>query len=139
MSSIDLNNSLIEELKKIKIKNKSKEEFSDYKQQEKQKLINEIKGIDKQRKKLKKRNLLQNQNQNKNLFQECIKNKTIPKDTPEYLRKALERAIKEHQVCYRKKSRYYTKAIFERKIFSNRRIFQSLQKYKSQNGNALFD
>ncbi|CAH3028212.1 unnamed protein product, partial [Porites evermanni] len=30
-------------------------------------------------------------------FEECIKNKKIPKDTPDYLRKALERAIKEHE------------------------------------------
>ena len=29
-------------------------------------------------------------------FQECIKNKTISLDTPSYLRKALERAIKEY-------------------------------------------
>ena len=29
-------------------------------------------------------------------FQECIKNKTIPKDTPHYLKKALERAMKEY-------------------------------------------
>ena len=29
-------------------------------------------------------------------FEECIKNKEIPKDTPPYLRKALERAIYEH-------------------------------------------
>ena len=29
-------------------------------------------------------------------FQECIKNKTIPPDTPSYLREALERAIKEY-------------------------------------------
>ena len=29
-------------------------------------------------------------------FQECIKNKTIPKDTPNYLKKALERAMKEY-------------------------------------------
>ena len=29
-------------------------------------------------------------------FQECIKNKTIPPDTPSYLRNALERAIKEY-------------------------------------------
>ena len=29
-------------------------------------------------------------------FQECIKNKTIPPDTPSYLRKALERALKEY-------------------------------------------
>ena len=30
-------------------------------------------------------------------FQECIKNKSIPNDTPSYLRKALERAIKEYE------------------------------------------
>ena len=30
-------------------------------------------------------------------FQECIKNKTIPKDTPNYLKKALERALKEYE------------------------------------------
>ena len=29
-------------------------------------------------------------------FQECIKNKTIPKDAPPYLKKALERAVKEY-------------------------------------------
>ena len=29
-------------------------------------------------------------------FEECIKNKKIPKDTPPYFRKAIERAIKEH-------------------------------------------
>ena len=30
-------------------------------------------------------------------FEECIKNKKIPKDTPEYLRKALERALYEYE------------------------------------------
>ena len=30
-------------------------------------------------------------------FEECIKNKKIPKDTPNYLRKALERAMYEHE------------------------------------------
>lgn len=29
-------------------------------------------------------------------FQGCIKNKTIPPDTPPYLKKVLERALKEH-------------------------------------------
>ena len=29
-------------------------------------------------------------------FQDCIKNKSIPKDTPEYLKKALGRAMKEY-------------------------------------------
>ena len=30
-------------------------------------------------------------------FEECIKNKKIPKDTPKYLRKAIERALYEHE------------------------------------------
>ena len=30
-------------------------------------------------------------------FQECIKNKTIPPNTPPYLKKALKRALKEHK------------------------------------------
>ena len=30
-------------------------------------------------------------------FQECIKKKTIPADTPSYLKKALKRALKEYQ------------------------------------------
>lgn len=32
------------------------------------------------------------------IFQGCIKNKKIPKDTPKYLRKALKRAMKEYDV-----------------------------------------
>lgn len=31
-------------------------------------------------------------------FQECIKNKKFQKDTPVYLKKALERAMREYQV-----------------------------------------
>ena len=31
-------------------------------------------------------------------FQECIKTKSIPKDTPDYLKKALERAMKEYDI-----------------------------------------
>ena len=30
-------------------------------------------------------------------FEECIKNKEIPKDTPEYFREALEQAMREHE------------------------------------------
>lgn len=35
-------------------------------------------------------------------FQECIKNKTIPADTPSYLKKALKRAVKEYEQCIEK-------------------------------------
>ena len=101
MTSVDLNNLSIEELKKIKKdkQHKLKKEFNDYKQhQKKQKLIADIIVIDKQRKK--------NSNAKSNpkpkpkiksfeeYFQECIKNKTIPDDTSPYLKKALERAPK---------------------------------------------
>ena len=37
-------------------------------------------------------------------FEECIKNKKIPPDTPSYFRKALERAIIEHDQGVIKKS-----------------------------------
>ena len=50
-------------------------------------------------------------------FEECIKNKEIPKDTPDYLRKALERALYEHdQGIEIEKSaldKFATKYIFE--------------------------
>lgn len=35
-------------------------------------------------------------------FKECIKNKTIPPDTPPYLKKTLKRALKEYQVGIKK-------------------------------------
>lgn len=37
-------------------------------------------------------------------IQECIKNKTIPPDTPSYLKKALERALKECQQGIKKRN-----------------------------------
>ena len=57
MSSVDLNNLSIEDLKKIEKgkKTKLKKEFNEYKQQqEKQKLVHEIMGIEKPRKKIMK-------------------------------------------------------------------------------------
>ena len=55
MSSVDLNNLSIVDLWKIKKgkKTKLKKEFNEYKQQhEKQKLVHEIMGIEKQKKRL---------------------------------------------------------------------------------------
>ena len=55
MSSVDLNNLSIVDLQKIKKgkKTKLKKEFNEYKQQhEKQKLVHEIMGIEKQKKRL---------------------------------------------------------------------------------------
>ena len=59
-------------------------------------------GID-IKKKLKKKATAKNRKSSKKVktfeeyFEECIKNKEIPKDTPDYLRKALERALYEHE------------------------------------------
>ena len=100
----DYNDLTEEELKlilqgeKIRLKKKYKE-FSN-----KQKLIRDIKklqklnekvktGIDilKERKKSKPRKIKTFED----YFKECIKNKIIPPNTPSYLRKALERAVRE--------------------------------------------
>ena len=82
---------------------------------EKEKLIRDIRRLDKLNEKVKKGvDIKKKYNKKKasiktvasskkkkiktfeDYFEECIKNKKIPKDTPSYLRKALERAIKEH-------------------------------------------
>ena len=93
--STDLRNLSIAELKSIKRDNqqKPKKEYPRYKK--KQKLIADIKKIQKVREKLKlKPTRLKSL---EDYFQECIRNKTIPPDTASYFRKALERALKEYQ------------------------------------------
>ena len=101
----DLNNLSISELKKIKKDNKQKlkKEYEELKK--KQKLIEEIIKIQKKREKINKNQKPKPKPQPKpktiktfeDYFQECIKNKKIPPDTPPYLRKALERAIREYE------------------------------------------
>ena len=98
----DLNNLSISELKKIKKDNqqKLKKEYEELKK--KQKLIEEIIKIQKTREKINKNQKPKPQPKPKKIktfedyFQECIKNKKIRPDTPPYLRKALERAIREY-------------------------------------------
>ena len=99
---VDLRNLSIAELKRTKRHNQQelKKEYSQYKK--KQKLIDDIKKIEKVREKLNpKHKPKPKPKPNSKLkptkikkfeeyFQECIKNKTIPPDTPSYLRKALE-------------------------------------------------
>ena len=75
---------------------------------EKEKIIRDIRKVDKLNEKIKKGVNIKKEWKNKKkykqkkiksfdeYFQECIKNKKIPEDTPPYFRKALERAIKEH-------------------------------------------
>ena len=92
----DLTNLSISELKKIK-KNIKKEIKADYKK----KLIDDINKLQKVRDKIKFKPKSKTKPKAKfktfeEYFQDCIKNKTIPPDTPSYLRKALERALKEY-------------------------------------------
>ena len=85
----DLTNLSISELKKIKKDNKQK-----LKEEYKKKLIDDIKKIQKTRERIKSK---PKSNSYRDYFQECIKNKTIPPDAPSYLRKALERALREYE------------------------------------------
>ena len=105
MSSADLKNLSIKDLKKL-----VNEEYDENKKlrqdKKKEKLIQVYKKLQKQNKKLRqekqqvkskpKPKTKQKIKTFDEYFQECIKNKSIPKDTPDYLKKALERAMKEY-------------------------------------------
>ena len=99
------------ELKKIL--NQKKQLIKDnYKElNEKERIIHDIRKVDKLNEKIKKGVNIRKEWRKKSkpkkkstkkiksfdeYFQECIKNKEIPEDTPPYFREALERAIKEH-------------------------------------------
>ena len=94
--------------KKKKKKKKSYKELS-----EKEKLIRDIRKLDKLNEKVKKGIDIKKKYKKKKApikkltplkkiktfeeyFEECVKNKEIPKDTPEYFRKALEQAKREY-------------------------------------------
>ena len=76
---------------------------------EKEKLIRDIRRLDKLNEKVKKGIDIKKKYKKKlaakkkkiktfdEYFEECIKNKEIPKDTPDYLREALKRAMKEYE------------------------------------------
>ena len=88
----DLSNLSIAELKQIKKDNKQK-----LKEEYKQKLIDDINKLQKARDKIKSKPKSKPKPKSfEEYFQDCIKNKTIPPDTPSYLRRALERALKEY-------------------------------------------
>ena len=128
MSSVNLNDLSIQELKKlVKKENEAVKKLEEEKEKEKlilaykklqnkkKKLIQEKKEIrQKSKPKLKSKSITKPKPKFKpkskskpkskqkiktfnEYFQECIKNKTIPKDTPHYLKKALERAMKEYE------------------------------------------
>ena len=117
MSSVNLNNLSIEELEKL-VKEKNEEVKKLEQEKEKEKLILAYKKLQKKEEKLtQEKNEIKQKSKPKpkpkskrkqkpipkqkiktfdEYFQECIKNKTIPIDTPHYLKKALERAMKEY-------------------------------------------
>ena len=76
---------------------------------EKEKLIRDIRRLDKLNEKVKKGIDIKKKYKKKlaakkkkiktfeEYFEECIKNKKIPKDTPDYFRAALEQAMREHE------------------------------------------
>ena len=100
MSSENLDNLSLKDLKKLV--NEEYEQNKKLRQEKKEKLIQVYKKLQKQNEKLSqekskpKPKPKQKTKTFDEYFQECIKNKSIPKDTPEYLKKALERAMKEY-------------------------------------------
>ena len=102
MSSADLKNLSIKDLKKLV--NEEYDENKKLRQDEKkEKLIQVYKKLQKQNEKLRqvkskpKPKPKQKIKTFDDYFQECRKNTSIPKDTSDYLKKALERAMKEYE------------------------------------------
>ena len=107
ISSENVNNLSIKDLKKL-VNEEYKQNKKLRRDKKKEKLIQVYKKLQKQNEKLRqeKRQVKSKPNPKPKpkqkiktfdeYFQECIKNKSIPKDTPDYLKKALERAMKEY-------------------------------------------
>ena len=109
---------------------------------EKERIIRDIRKVDKLNEKIKKGVDIRKEWRNKSkpkkkstkkiksfdeYFQECIQNKEIPEYTPPYFREALERAIKEHnQGLAKEKSALDEFAKRERELL--RSIIKDLQK-----------
>ena len=102
-----LMNLSLDELKKI-LSQEKQEVKKDYKELEKKmKVIEKIKKVREfgnkikqgkvKPKKIKSKVVTKKLKTFEDYFEECIKNKKIPKDTPPYLRKALERVMREYQ------------------------------------------
>ena len=110
MSSVDLNNLSIQELKKL-VKDKNEEVKKLEQEKEKEKLIMAYKELQKkeekltqEKKEINKKSKPKSKSKSKqkkkdfvDYYQECIKGKDIRKDAPEYFKKALEQAKKEYE------------------------------------------
>ena len=102
-STNNLINLSLDELKKILSKEKQKVK-KDYKiMQEKREIIKQINKVKKVGSKIRQGKVIRKKTKSKVIpktfeeyFEECIKNRKIPNDTPSYLRKALERAMREY-------------------------------------------
>ena len=101
MSSESLNNLSIKDLKKL-VNEEYKKNKILRQDKKKEKLIQVYKKLQKQNEKLRQEKQQVKSKPKQKIktfdeyFQECIKNKSIPKDTPDYLKKAVERAMKEY-------------------------------------------
>ena len=100
MSSENLNNLSMKDLKKLV--NEEYNQNKKLRQEKKEELIRVYKKLQKQNEKLRQEKSKPKAKPKLKIktfdeyFHECIKNKSIPKDTPEYFKKALERAMKEY-------------------------------------------
>ena len=102
MSPENLNNLSIKDLKKLV--NEEYEQNKKLRQEKKEKLIQVYRKLQKQNEKLRREKSKpkpkpkpkQKIKTFDEYFQECIKNKSIPEDVPEYLKKGLQRAMKEY-------------------------------------------
>ena len=99
MSSADLKNLSIKDLKNL-VSEEDKKNKKLRQEKKKEKLIEVYKKLQKQNEKLRQVKSKPTPKQKiktfDEYFQECIKKNSIPKDTPDYLKKALERAMKEY-------------------------------------------
>ena len=106
MSSVNLKNLSIQELKKlVKDKNEEVKKLEQEKEKEKlilayEKLQNKEEKLTQEKKEIKQKSKSKSKQKKKDFvdyYQECIKGKDIPKDAPEYFKKALEEAKKEYE------------------------------------------
>ena len=101
MSSAYLKNLSIKDLKKL-VNEEYKQNKKLRQDKKKEKPIQVYKKLQKQNEKLRQEKQQEKSKPKQKIktfdeyFQECTKNKSIPKDTPDYLKKALERAMKEY-------------------------------------------
>ena len=108
MSSVNLNNLSIQELTKlVKDKNEEVKKLEQEKEKVKsilayKKLENKEEKLTQEKKEIKQKSKSKSKSKQKkkafvDYYQECIKGKDIPKDAPEYFKKALEQAKKEYE------------------------------------------